>query len=115
MCPVSDARREAETTARYLLGVADETRLGEFEEELVECIRALLAEPQEPAHAALESALREIAGKAGFADECGRYNEAGDFIECDEQKPRDEWCSVCIPRAALAPAAEEAAKKEVTK
>ena len=39
-----NARRAAETTARYLLGVADETRLGEFEEELVGCIRALLAE-----------------------------------------------------------------------
>lgn len=47
----ADARREAETTARYLLGVADETRLGEFEEELVECIRALLASPPAtPAH-----------------------------------------------------------------
>lgn len=41
---MSDARRAAEATARYLLGVADETRLGEFEEELVDCIRALLAE-----------------------------------------------------------------------
>ena len=39
----SAARKAAEATARYLLSVADETTLGTFEEELVECIRALLA------------------------------------------------------------------------
>lgn len=43
----SAARKAAEATARYLLSVADETTLGTFEEELVECIRALLAEQPE--------------------------------------------------------------------
>lgn len=40
-----DAREMALHEAKRLLGVADETQLGTFEEELVDCLRALLASP----------------------------------------------------------------------
>lgn len=49
-----------------------------------------------------EEALREIAAKAGVADECGRFDVVGDFHECDDQKPSEDWCSVCIARRYFA-------------
>lgn len=57
-----------------------------------------------------EAALREIMAKVGRADECGRWDAVGDFHECDDQKPREDWCSVCIARAAIAPAGEGGAR-----
>ncbi len=79
---MSDARREAETTARYLLGVADETRLGEFEEELVECIRALLAEqplapPPAPCGGRCEDALDSRSPCQSCAERLARAALAG--------------------------------------
>ena len=88
----ADARREAETTARYLLGVADETRLGEFEEELVECIRALLA--AEPA-------------KGACAD-CGGCGGLGWIPAGDEQL----GCIDCNGKGTIEPAPPAGAENE---
>jgi len=49
-----------------------------------------------------EAALREIAAKVGRTDECGWYDLAGDFHECDDDQPPEDWCSVCIARRYFA-------------
>jgi hypothetical protein len=70
---------------------------------LVECAKGLLAAlDADKRLEEAEAALKEIAAKAGFADECGRFDAAGDFHECDDQKPSEEWCSLCIARRYFA-------------
>ena len=49
-----------------------------------------------------EAALGEIVNKVGRADHCGRFDEVGDFHECDDQKPSEDWCSLCIARRYFA-------------
>ena len=119
----ADARRAAEATARYLLGVADEARLGEFESELVDCIRALLA--AEPAKAPFVSRNEEWGLRPDFTTAWVTAPPAGaevrealaEIVEwsaseapcaCDVDSPVECWLCRWHSRATAALAARPA-------
>ena len=95
----SAARKAAEATARYLLSVADETTLGTFEEELVECITALLAEQGEAG--AKDAPVLPVCLDCSFASGGHVHPNREDGSQAVRYPTPEEW-NAALRRALLA-------------